>query len=208
MEIAVSFLKSKFALNDAIRKINNTSANYTHFDLMDGEFVKEKTDTEKIINSLKVAKKPLEVHLMMNDASLHNILPSIYELKPKYIIVHAEINDLEFFISDIKNHGIGVGLAINPDTLVSSISDYIKDVDEVLVMSVYPGLGGQKFIEETTTKLASLKELQKENNFIIAVDGGINNETISKVDSLVNRVISGSYVCLSDDFESKIESLR
>ena len=208
MEIAVSFLKSKFALNDAIRKINNTSANYTHVDLMDGEFVKEKTDTEKIINSLKVAKKPLEVHLMMNDASLHNILPSIYELKPKYIIVHAEINDLEFFISDIKNHGIGVGLAINPDTLVSSISDYIKDVDEVLVMSVYPGLGGQKFIEKTTTKLASLKELQKENNFIIAVDGGINNETISKVDSLVNRVISGSYVCLSDDFESKIESLR
>ena len=208
MEIAVSFLKSKLALNDAIRKINNTSANYTHVDLMDGEFVKEKTDTEKIINSLKVAKKPLEVHLMMNDASLHNILPSIYELKPKYIIVHAEINDLEFFISDIKNHGIGVGLAINPDTLVSSISDYIKDVDEVLVMSVYPGLGGQKFIEKTTTKLASLKELQKENNFIIAVDGGINNETISKVDSLVNRVISGSYVCLSDDFESKIESLR
>ena len=192
MEIAVSFLKSKFALNDAIRKIDNTSANYTHVDLMDGEFVKEKTDTEKIINSLKVAKKPLEVHLMMNDASLHNILPSIYELKPKYIIVHAEINDLEFFISDIKNHGIGVGLAINPDTLVSSISDYIKDVDEVLVMSVYPGLGGQKFIEETTTKLASLKELQKENNFIIAVDGGINNETISKVDNLANRVISGS----------------
>lgn len=208
MEIAVSFLKSKFALNDTIRKIDNTSANYTHVDLMDGEFVKEKTDTEKIINSLKVAKKPLEVHLMMNDASLHNILPSIYELKPKYIIVHAEINDLEFFISDIKNHGIGVGLAINPDTLVSSISDYIKDVDEVLVMSVYPGLGGQKFIEETTTKLASLKELQKENNFIIAVDGGINNETISKVDNLANRVISGSYVCLSDDFESKIESLR
>lgn len=208
MEIAVSFLKSKFALNDTIRKIDNTSANYTHVDLMDGEFVKEKTDTEKIINSLKVAKKPLEVHLMMNDASLHNILPSIYELKPKYIIVHAEINDLEFFISDIKNHGIGVGLAINPDTLVSSISDYIKDVDEVLVMSVYPGLGGQKFIEETTTKLVSLKELQKENNFIIAVDGGINNETISKVDNLANRVISGSYVCLSDDFESKIESLR
>lgn len=208
MEIAVSFLKSKFALNDTIRKIDNTSANYTHVDLMDGEFVKEKTDTEKIINSLKAAKKPLEVHLMMNDASLHNILPSIYELKPKYIIVHAEINDLEFFISDIKNHGIGVGLAINPDTLVSSISDYIKDVDEVLVMSVYPGLGGQKFIEETTTKLASLKELQKENNFIIAVDGGINNETISKVDNLANRVISGSYVCLSDDFESKIESLR
>lgn len=208
MEIAVSFLKSKFALNDTIRKIDNTSANYTHVDLMDGEFVKEKTDTEKIINSLKVAKKPLEVHLMMNDASLHNILPSIYELKPKYIIVHTEINDLEFFISDIKNHGIGVGLAINPDTLVSSISDYIKDVDEVLVMSVYPGLGGQKFIEETTTKLVSLKELQKENNFIIAVDGGINNETISKVDNLANRVISGSYVCLSDDFESKIESLR
>ncbi len=208
MEIAVSFLKSKFALNDTIRKIDNTSANYTHVDLMDGEFVKEKTDTEKIINSLKAAKKPLEVHLMMNDASLHNILPSIYELKPKYIIVHAEINDLEFFISDIKNHGIGVGLAINPDTLVSSISDHIKYVDEVLVMSVYPGLGGQKFIEETTTKLASLKELQKENNFIIAVDGGINNETISKVDNLANRVISGSYVCLSDDFESKIESLR
>lgn len=208
MEIAVSFLKSKFDLNDTIRKIDNTSANYTHVDLMDGEFVKEKTDTEKIINSLKVAKKPLEVHLMMDDASLHNILQSIYELKPKYIIVHAEINDLEFFISDIKKHGIGVGLAINPDTLVSSISDHIKDVDEVLVMSVYPGLGGQKFIEETTTKLASLKELQKENNFIIAVDGGINNETISKVDNLANRVISGSYVCLSDDFESKIESLR
>lgn len=208
MEIAVSFLKSKYNLNDTLKEIDNTSANYIHVDLMDGEFVKEKADTEKIINSLKGAKKPLEVHLMMNDASLHNVLPSIYELKPKYIIIHAEIKDLEFFISDIRKHDIGVGLAINPDTLVSSISDYIKDVDEVLVMSVYPGLGGQKFIEETTTKLASLKELQKENNFIIAVDGGINNETISKVASLANRVISGSYVCLSDDFEVKIKSLR
>ena len=208
MEIAVSFLKSKYDLNDTLKEIDNTSANYIHVDLMDGEFVKEKTDTEKVIASLKGTKKPLEVHLMMNEVSLHNILPSIYELKPRYIIVHAEIKDPKFFISDIKKHGIGVGIAINPDTLVSSISTYIKYVNEVLVMSVYPGLGGQKFIEETTAKLASLKELQKEKNFIIAVDGGINNETISKVDSLADRVISGSYVCLNDDFENRIESLR
>ena len=208
MKISVSFLKSKYDLDDTLRSIDSTRANYIHVDLMDGKFVKEKTDTEKIIASLKRCRKPLEVHLMMNDASLHNILPSIYELKPKYIIIHAEIKDPKFFISDIKKHGISVGIAINPDTLVSSISDYIKDVDEVLVMSVYPGLGGQKFIGETTTKLKSLKELQKDNNFIIAVDGGINNETISKVDNLTDCVISGSYVCLSDDFESKIESLR
>lgn len=208
MEIAVSFLKSKYDLNDTLKEIDNTSANYIHVDLMDGKFVKEKTDTEKIIASLKKCSKPLEVHLMMNDISLLEILPSIYELKPKYIIVHAEIKDLKFFISDIKNHGIGVGIAINPDTLVSSISCYIKDVDEVLVMSVYPGLGGQSFLDKTIDKLSSLKELQKDNNFIIAVDGGINDKTINKVKELANRVISGSYICLSDDFESKIESLR
>lgn len=208
MEIAVSFLKSKYDLNDTLKEIDNTSANYIHVDLMDGEFVKEKTNSLEIIASLKKCRKPLEVHLMMNDSSLLEILPSIYDLKPKYIIIHAEIKDPKFFISDIKKHGISVGIAINPDTLVSSISDYIKNVDEVLVMSVYPGLGGQKFIEKTTTKLASLKELPKEKNFIIAVDGGINNETISKVSGLADRVISGSYVCLSDDFENRIESLR
>ncbi len=208
MEIAVSFLKSKYDLQDTLRSIDSTSAHYIHVDLMDGEFVKEKTNTLEIIASLKKCRKPLEVHLMMNDISLLEILPSIYDLKPKYIIIHAEIKDPKFFISDIKKHGISVGIAINPDTLVSNISDYIKYVDEVLVMSVYPGLGGQKFIEKTTAKLASLKELQKENNFIITVDGGINNETISKVDNLTDRVISGSYVCLSDDFESKIKSLR
>lgn len=208
MEIAVSFLKSKYDLNDTLKEIDNTSANYIHVDLMDGEFVKEKTNSLEIIASLKKCRKPLEVHLMMNDSSLLEILPSIYDLKPKYIIIHAEIKDPKFFISDIKKHGISVGIAINPDTLVSSISDYIKNVDEVLVMSVYPGLGGQKFIEKTTTKLASLKELPKEKNFIIAVDGGINNETISKVSGLTDRVISGSYVCLSDDFENRIESLR
>ena len=208
MEIAVSFLKSKYDLQDTLRSIDSTSANYIHVDLMDGEFVKEKTNTLEIIASLKKCRKPLEVHLMMNDISLLEVLPSIYDLKPKYIIIHAEIKDPKFFISDIRKHGISVGIAINPDTLISSISGYIKDIDEVLVMSVYPGLGGQKFIEKTTAKLASLKELQKENNFIITVDGGINNETISKVDNLTDRVISGSYVCLSDDFESKIKSLR
>lgn len=208
MEIAVSFLKSKYDLQDTLRSIDSTSANYIHVDLMDGEFVKEKTDTEKIIASLKKCRKPLEVHLMMNDSSLLEILPSIYDLKPKYIIIHAEIKDPKFFISDIKKHGISVGIAINPDTLVSSISDYIKDVDEVLVMSVYPGLGGQSFLDKTIDKLSSLKELQKDNNFIIAVDGGINDKTINKVKELANRVISGSYICLSDDFEGKIESLR
>lgn len=208
MEIAVSFLKSKYNLQDTLRKIDSTSAHYIHVDLMDGLFVKEKTNSLEIIDSLKKCRKPLEVHLMMNDISLLEILPSIYDLKPKYIIIHAEIKEPKFFISDIKRHGINVGLAINPDTLVSSISSYIKDVSEVLVMSVYPGLGGQSFLDKTIDKLSYLKELQNENSFIISVDGGINDKTINKVKSLTDRVISGSYICLNDDFERKIESLR
>ena len=206
MLISVSYLKNKDGIKNAVDKINKTNANYIHVDVMDAKFVKEITPSfDEIKDALEDNKKDLDVHLMVEHPM--DYIKDYMKLNPKYITIHAEIeDDINSIIKYLKDNNIKVGLALNPETRIYKILPYIKDIDLVLVMSVHPGLGGQSFISDMTLKINELKALQKKYNYIINVDGGINNDTIKKVNS--DMVVSGSYVVMSDNYQDKINTLR
>lgn len=206
MLISVSYLKNKDGIKKAIDDINKSNADYIHVDVMDKIFVSEETPAySKIEEALIDNRKKLDVHLMVENPIEY--IKDYMKLNPEYITIHSEIkDDIKSIIKYLKDNNIKVGLALNPDTRVYSILDYINDIDLVLVMSVYPGKGGQKFIFDVTRKINELKALQKKYHYIINVDGGINNETIKDVNS--DMVVSGSYVVMSDNIQERIDSLR
>ena len=209
MKIAVSFLKSKYNLIETIDKINNTDVEFIHVDIMDGDFVPNKSFTyEDVNNVLRTTNKKLDIHLMVTNPIDYII--KFKNLKPEYITIHSEIDkNLDDLISLIKSYGIKVAIAINPKTSTKYIEKYLSIVDNVLIMSVEPGMGGQKFMNSVLYKIDVLDKLRKENNYnyLISIDGGINDDTIKYVKN-VDYVVSGSYICMSDDYQKQINSLR
>lgn len=209
MEVAVSFLKSKYNLKDTIKKIDETDADYIHVDVMDGEFVLNKTfNYDEIKDILKNTKKSLDIHLMVSNPI--DYILKYKNLKPEFITIHSEINKNIYDLIDlIKSYNIKVGISIKPKTSIEQIEKYLKYIDNVLIMSVEPGLGGQKFMDSVLYKIDILDKIRKEKklNYKISIDGGINNETIKKVNK-VDFVICGSYICMSNNYQDKIDSLR
>lgn len=205
----MSFLKSKYSLKDTIDKINNTDAEYIHVDVMDGNFVPNISCIYNDVKDvLKNTNKMLDIHLMV-DNPIKYIL-EYKNLSPKFITIHSEINNnIDDLIDLIKSYGIGVGLSIKPKTSVEFIEKYLDKVDNVLIMSVEPGKGGQKFMDSVVYKIDILDKIRKNKklNYKISIDGGINKDTIDKVRN-VDFVISGSYICMNDDYQSMIDSLR
>ena len=208
MKVGVSFLSSKDIVRD-LKILNDTDVDYIHVDVMDGKFVSKKTMPFKEMRHISdFTDKRLDVHLMVEDASKY--IPLYSELNAEYITIHVEIEeDIEKDLKLIKSYGIKAGLSIKPDTRVSEVVPYLPYVDQILIMSVEPGAGGQSFIEESENKIKETRELLKSYNIdaIINVDGGVNNNTIKKCRD-ADMVVSGSYVVLSDDFQEKISSLR
>lgn len=204
MKVAVSFIKSLYDEKKTIELIDSTSADYIHVDIMDGEFVSTKNyDFSDIKAFMEGINKLLDVHLMVRHPL--DYIKDYASLNTKQIIFHAEADDdIYETINEIHSYGIKAGLAINPDTPVKQIEKYLDLVDTVLVMSVYPGKGGQKFIPESSDKI---KELNNYSDFLIEVDGGVNKDTIDLTIG-ADMVVSGSYVCESQDYEKAIESLR
>lgn len=207
-KISVSFLKSKFSLRDTIKKIEQTDADFIHVDFMDGKFVEEKSVTfgemKKVLNN---TIKRLDVHLMVSNPSKY--ISDFAILNTEFITFHYEsVKDSMKTINEIKDVGLRVGISINPDTKISEIEKYLPYVDLVLVMSVYPGKGGQSFIEESVNKINDLKDIREINAFDyeISVDGGINDETVKLCNSDI--ITSGSYICTDDNFQEKINILR
>lgn len=209
MEVAVSFLKSKYDLKETINKIDETDADYIHVDVMDGEFVLNKTlNYDEIKDILKNTKKSLDIHLMVSNPI--DYILKYKNLKPEFITIHSEINKNIYDLIDlIKSYNIKVGISIKPKTSIEQIEKYLKYIDNVLIMSVEPGLGGQKFMDSVLYKIDILDKIRKEKqlNYKISIDGGINNETIKKVNK-VDFVISGSYICMSNNYQDKIDNLR
>jgi len=209
MKVAVSYLKSKYDLKTTIENIEKTDAEYIHVDVMDGEFVENKTYLySELENVIKNTNKPLDVHLMVKNPIKY--IMDYKNLKPVYITIHSEIdNNLNDLIDLIKSFNIKVGISIKPKTSIESIENILEKVDNILIMSVEPGKGGQKFMNSIIYKIDILKKLRKEKkyNYLISIDGGINNETIKYVKD-VDFVISGSYICMSDDYQEKINSLK
>lgn len=211
MKISVSFLKSKLSLQETLDKINQSIADFVHVDLMDGTFVKIKTENIKeILECLKENVKPLDVHLMMEKDALQKTLQEVYKLKPYRLTIHSELSNVLELIKEIKNHNILCGLAVNPDTTIEEIKKYLEKIDFVLIMSVYPGRGGQSFIDSTISKLQELKKIKEERDlsFEIAIDGGINDETVSKVRPYCDTLISGSFICMNDNYDKQIAMLK
>lgn len=200
MKISVSILKEKDNFKECINKINNTSADYIHLDIMDNTFTNTSSFELKEFLNIKTNKK-FDVHLM--STNLDYQINEAIKLNPEYITFHYEaVKDIHKYINIIKNNNIKVGISINPDTSIDVIKDYLSYIDLVLVMSVEPGMGGQKFILNTVNKL---KELNKyKDKFLISVDGGINNETYNLVKNYVDIVVVGSYITNSNDYENEI----
>ena len=205
MEVSVSFLKTRLTPQETISELNWTSCDYLHIDVMDGVFVDNETkNIDEITLLLRENIKPLDVHLMCSN--LKKYIPLYADLMPKYITFHLEaVDNVDEIINFIHSYGIKCGISIKPETNVDELLPYLDKIDLVLVMSVNPGLGGQTFMMESIDKINKLRKLNK-GNFKISVDGGINNETIKYVD--VDIAVSGSYVCMSNDFEGAIRNLR
>lgn len=208
MLVSTSFLSSNNIPRD-LKKLNETDTDYIHVDVMDGKFVPNKTmPFSEMKNIYKYTSKRLDVHLMVNDPTKY--INDYATLNTEYITIHEEIDvDIIEMLKLIKSYGIKCGLAIKPDTLVSDLVPYLPLLDLVLVMSVEPGAGGQKFIMESEDKIKEVKTLIDTYNLStkISVDGGINSE-IKDYCSLCDILVSGSYIVNSLDFSKQIDSLR
>ena len=196
MKISASFLTIGNIEN--VNKLVNCDIDYLHLDMMDGIFVNNKNEVINITN-----KKPLDVHLMVND--VYKYIDKYKNLNPSFITFHYEVDaDILDVINYIKKFNIKVGLSIKPSTKVEEIIPYLPYLDLVLVMSVEPGQGGQVFIMDTVDKIKRLKELK--GNYLIEVDGGINDSTIDLVKD-ADIVVVGSYIT-SGNYEERIKSLK
>lgn len=179
-KIAPSLLSADFLnLQADIEMINNSEADWFHCDVMDGSFVPNISFGFPIIKQIsKVAKKPLDVHLMIVNPDKY--ISQVKDAGAYMMNVHYEAcTHLHRVVGAIHDAGMKAGVTLNPHTPVSLLEDILQDVDMVLLMTVNPGFGGQKFIEHSLTKVARLKEMILKRNLstLIEVDGGVNLET-------------------------------
>lgn len=211
MKISVSFLSSKYGLKTTIDKIENTNADYIHIDFMDGKFVENKSLTfNELKKYLNNVKKTLDVHLMVSNPLKY--ISDFATLNTEYIIFHYEaVKDVKKMIEYIKNIGIKVGMSIKPETEIDDIKEYLPYLDQVLIMSVPPGKGGQEFIPSSVDKIEKLYSIKIENNYkyIISIDGGINEETsILCKEKGIDMFVVGSFICKFDDYQKQIDLIK
>ena len=206
--ISASFLSIKDNIKENIKKLDNTSIDMLHVDIMDGIFVPNKTWNINEVNELLIdTKKKKDVHLMVNDVKKY--IDDFKIIKPEYITFHYEAIDNIFdTIRYIKSLNIKVGLSIKPNTNIEDINPYLKYLDLVLVMSVEPGKGGQKFIESSIDKIDYLYNERINNNYryLIEVDGGINDIT-SKLCNKADILVIGSFIT-NGDYQEQIDKIN
>ena len=186
--VAPSILAADFNnLEKEIDLINKSQADWFHLDVMDGIFVPNISFGIPVIKQInKIAKKPLDVHLMIQNPS--NYIEKFKNCGADILTVHYEACDhLHRVIEKIKNNKMKAGVAINPHTSTDLLKNILKDIDLVCIMSVNPGFGGQSFIQQTHTKVKKLAKLKNENNFMIEVDGGV---TIKNAKSIFFSTLS------------------
>lgn len=208
--VAPSILSSDFAnLENEIKRLEENGSDWVHVDVMDGHFVPNLTIGAPVVKALKrVSSIPLDVHLMISNPEKYiddfakagsDIITFHYEAEPDNVIK---------LVDKIHSYGIKAGISIKPKTTVDEIKQYSDIVDLVLIMTVEPGFGGQKFMQDCADKIKEIKEIAKKD-IIIEIDGGINKETAEYCKKLgANALVAGSYVFSSNDMKEAINSLR
>jgi ribulose-phosphate 3-epimerase len=210
--IAPSVLSANFGnLDKDIELINRTNADWFHLDVMDGVFVPNISFGFPIIKAIKkLSTKPLDVHLMIVNPDNYTL--AFKEVGADILTVHLEAcSHLHRSIQNIKNLGMKAGVAINPHTPIDSLKDIISIIDLVCLMSVNPGFGGQKFIENTFEKVRDLKILieQKKSNALIEIDGGVDLKNYKKlIESGANVLVAGNTVFNSENPTETIKLLK
>jgi ribulose-phosphate 3-epimerase len=210
--VAPSILSADFAnIQRDVEMINNSDADWFHIDIMDGVFVPNMSFGFPVLKAIqKYAKKPLDVHLMIVDPDRYT--QAFKDAGAATLTVHYEAcPHLHRSIQNIKNLGMKAGVAINPHTSISLLEDIIADVDLVCVMSVNPGFGGQKFIENTYHKVGLLKSLikNKQSNALIEIDGGVDlNNSKKLLQSGADVLVAGNTVFASKDPQNTIKELK
>lgn len=211
-KVSPSLLSADFAaLGKDIEMINQSEADYLHLDIMDGVFVPNISFGFPVIESIKdLCKKPLDVHLMIVEPG--KFVSRFAKAGASIINVHYETcPHLHRTIQSIKNEGVKAAVTLNPHTPVCLLQDIVRDVDMVLLMSVNPGFGGQKFIEGCLDKVSELKELilRKNSQAEIEVDGGVNLETgKALVERGADVLVAGNYVFKAPDPRAAIAALK
>ena len=212
MKVAPSILSADFGeLNKEVKAICDGGCDLVHVDVMDGHFVPNLTIGPVVVEAVKKAStKPLDIHLMVENNTF--FVELFAPIKPKYISFHIEEEKHPHrLIQKIKSYGISAGIVLNPHTPVESIEYLLDDLDMVLLMSVNPGFGGQKFIPSVLKKAKKLKSMIKNSgaSTLIEVDGGVSDKNIAELkDAGVDIVVAGSYIYKSIDYKKAIESLK